>query len=93
MEALRIRLVSEMVIVLTAVSVVQNATAGGVPLPITKSQGAAPPSNASTAEAPSPTSDATAFMPSVFASFSALAFMIHPSFLKWWRCISNSFRN
>ncbi|MBA0699726.1 hypothetical protein Goari_001335, partial [Gossypium aridum] len=58
MEALRIRLVSEMVIVLTAVPVVQNATAGGVPLPITKSPRAAPPSNASTAEAPSPTSDA-----------------------------------
>ncbi|MBA0632828.1 hypothetical protein Godav_001504 [Gossypium davidsonii] len=80
MEALRIRLVSEMVIVLTAVSVVQNATAGGVPLPITKSPRAAPPSNASTAEAPSPTSDATAFMPSVFASFIAFAFMVHPSY-------------
>ncbi|XWS64855.1 hypothetical protein CRYUN_Cryun05aG0039800 [Craigia yunnanensis] len=55
MEALRMTLFLAMVIVLMAVSAVQNVTAADAP-------------------APSPTSDATAFMPTVFASLVALAF-------------------
>ncbi|XVF06596.1 hypothetical protein REPUB_Repub06bG0062600 [Reevesia pubescens] len=55
MEALRMRLFFAMVIVLMAVSAVQNVAAADAP-------------------APSPTSDATAFVPTVFASLVALAF-------------------
>lgn len=55
MEALKMRLFFAMVVVLMAVSSVQNVAAADAP-------------------APSPTSDAIAFVPTVFASFVALAF-------------------
>ncbi|KAK8589775.1 hypothetical protein V6N13_088595 [Hibiscus sabdariffa] len=55
MEALRMRLFFAMVVVLMAVSAIQNVSAADAP-------------------APSPTSDATTFVPTVFASLVALAF-------------------
>ncbi|KAE8705150.1 Arabinogalactan peptide 12 [Hibiscus syriacus] len=55
MEALRTRLFFAMVVVLMAVSAIQNVAAADAP-------------------APSPTSDATAFVPTVVASLVALAF-------------------
>ncbi|XP_048235835.1 arabinogalactan protein 13-like [Ricinus communis] len=55
MEALKMRLFMAIMVVLMAISAVQNVAAQESP-------------------APSPTSDAAFFVPTIFASFAALAF-------------------